>query len=800
MFLNYLRISIRSLLKRRLFSLVNLLGLVLGLVTFLVLFAYVATEWSYNDFHARKDDLYRVVVTEGEGTYETYLPPGYASIIKNNFDQVESVNRFAEGIASGLIAVPDTDLAFTEEQIIFVEGSFFRDFSFPKKRGEADLSDPNTAVISEQIAQKLFGSQDPLGKVFTLSNQFGKVELTVKGVLEAIPDRSDLKGEVFVSIHTLENPAYRSGNDWADPNGLESGFVNLYLLANSTGAAEDLSAQLTSFIRKNPGSEKVEIILQPIESIHLGSSISDPLPTFSRMGSVLVFLAIAVLILGIAYVNYLNLSSASILTRIKEVKMRKVLGAQSWQLAQQFMTETLVLLTSAALISGLLIYLFGPLLSQVFGQPIWLGSLVQPQIILLIFGIMLTCALISGIYVVAISGSFDKKSKLKFKPDSQLLRKSLVVFQFVISVGIIICTLVIKDQLSFMQNQNLGMNVNQKVAIAGPNDAGENKGSKMNAFKETLRSKAYIDQMAGSNNIPGIGFNFSAGGITPMVPRPEDENYNYSMLIIDEQFFPVYEIDLLAGRNFTTEETEASWNSINKVILNEKAAKQLGFQNPESAAGQSILWGQPFEVVGVVKDYHHMSLREEIKPTIFLASQADGFFTLTMESTNMKANLADIQAIYQEIFPGNPFNYSFIDEVFARQYQQEAQLSLAFSIAGILAIVISCLGLFALAAYEVQQRTKEIGIRKVLGASSQSLIKLISGDFMVLVILGIVLAVPISWYFMDAWQQEFPYRSGLSTMTFVLAGFLSLLTAILTVGIQAVRAAWSNPVEAIKNE
>ncbi|MFN3997550.1 FtsX-like permease family protein [Algoriphagus sp.] len=363
------------------------------------------------------------------------------------------------------------------------------------------------------------------------------------------------------------------------------------------------------------------------------------------MGSVLVFLAIAILILGIAYVNYLNLSSAAILTRIKEVKMRKVLGAQSWQLAQQFMTETLVLLSGAAFISGLLIYLFSPVLSRIFGQPIWIESLILPEVILLVCGIMLTCAFISGTYVVVLSGSFDKKSKLKFKPDSQVLRKSLVVFQFVISVGIIICTLVIKDQLSFMQNQNLGMNVNQKVAIAGPNDAGENRRSKMNAFKESLRSQSFVQELAGSNNIPGIGYNFSAGGITPLVPRPEDENYNYSMLIIDEQFFPVYDIELIAGRNFNMEETIASWNVINKVILNEKAARQLGFENPESAAVLSILWGKPFEIVGVVKDYHHMSLREEIKPMIFLASQADGFFILTMESSNMKANLASIQVI-----------------------------------------------------------------------------------------------------------------------------------------------------------
>lgn len=800
MFLNYLRISFRSLLKRRLFTLVNLLGLVLGLVTFLVLFAYVATQWSYNDFHARKDSIFRIVVTEGDGNYETYLPPGYAAIIESNFDQVESVNRIAGGIGSGLIAVPDTDLAFTEERVNYVEGGFFQAFSFPVKSGSADLNAPNTVVLSEEIAQKLFGSEDPIGKIFTLSNQFGKTELTVTGVIEPNSERSDLQGEVFVSIHTLENPDNRQGNSWADPNGLESGFVNLMLLAKSGVSGEDLSDQLTSFIQKNPGSEKTIVLLQPLEDIHLGNSLSDPLPSFAEMGSVLVFLAIAVLILGIAYVNYLNLSSASILTRIKEIKMRKVLGAQSWQLAQQFMTETLVVLILALSISLVLVYLVDPFLGEIFGTTILIELLIQPGMLALILGMLMTCSAISGLYVVLLSGSFERKSQLKFKPDSQWLRKSLVVFQFVISVGIIICTLVIKDQLSFMQNQSLGMNVNQKVAVAGPNDAGDEQESKMNAFKESLRSQSFVKGLAGSNNIPGIGYNFSAGGISPMVPRPEDEEYNYSMLIIDEQFFPVYEIELLAGRNFSTEEAIASWNSINKVILNEKAARQLGFEKPEDAVGQNILWGNPFEVVGVVKDYHHMSLREEIKPTLFLASQADGFFTLILEYDHLQENLALIQDSYEEIFPGNPFNYSFLDEVFAAQYRQEAQLSLAFTIAGLLAIAISCLGLFALAAYSVQQRTKEIGIRKVLGASSESLLKLISADFLLLVLIGIGVSIPITWYLMDAWQADFPYRAGLSVTTFAWAGIGSLAVAMLTVGVQAMRAAWANPVEAIKTE
>lgn len=797
---NYLRIAFRSLLKRSMFSLVNLLGLVLGLVTFLVLFAYVATQWSYNDFHTRKSALYRIVVTEGQGDYEIFLPPGYASILEQNFEEVESVNRIATGIGSGLIAVPGTDLAFTEEQINFVEGDFFQVFSFDKIRGDADLTAPKSVVITESLAQKLFADQDPLGKIFTLSNQFGKTELTITGVIAGISPRSDLRGEVFVSIHTLENPAYRQGNDWADPDGLESGFVNLMLLTRPGESSEEFAKRLTSFIQKNPGSEKTQILLQPLDDIHLGSSISDPLPSFAEMGSVLVFMAIAILILGIAYVNYLNLSSASILTRIKEIRMRRVLGAQSWQLAQQFMIETLILLLVALGISLVLVIGIAPYLDELFGTQIWIGSLLQPMVIFVIFTVLVSCSLSSGLYVVALSGRFDLKSKFNAKPEQHGLRKSLVVFQFVISVGIIICTLLIRDQLIYMQDQTLGMNIDQKVAIAGPNDLGEDRSSKMNAFKEMLRSKSYIKELAGSNNLPGVGYNFSASGISPMVPRPEDEEYNYSMLIIDEQFLPVYEIELLAGRNFTPEEALASWNSAHKVILNEKAAKQLGFEKPEDAAGQTILWGEPFEVVGVVKDYHHMSLQEEIKPSLLLPSQADGYFTLVLEPSQLKEHLAEIEGLYKQVFPGNPFSYSFTDELFARQYQQEAQLGLAFTIAGILSIVISCLGLFALAAYTVQQRTKEIGIRKVLGASSQSLVVLIGGDFLLLVMLGIGISIPISWYLMDTWQENFPYRAGLSITTFIWASVGSLTIALLTVGLQAIRATWANPVDSIQTE
>ena len=800
MWKNYLKIAFRSLIKRRLFTVVNLLGLVLGLVAFLGLFAYVATEWSYNDFHANKDSIYRIVVNEGDESFETYLPPGYAGVLETNFSDIASVNKVAESIAGGMVAIPETDLVFREDAINFVEGDFFKTFSFPIARGTADLSATNTAVITQNMADKFFGSADPIGETFLLSNQFGKQEFTITGVLETIPFRSDIKGDIFLSFSSLENPDNRSGNDWADPNGFDSGFVNLYVLAKTGVDQNDLAEQLTSFIRQTPNSEEATIILQDLPSLHLGNSISDPLPTTSEMGAVLVFFAIAVLILAIAYVNYLNLSSANILTRIKEIKMRKVLGAHSWQLAQQFMAETLLILLVSLFISVIGLYLLAPFANSIFGKEIWFGALKTPQTIMINTAIIGSCALISGFYVVLLSGKFEQRSQFKFKPESQLLGKSLVVFQFVISIGIIVCTFIIRDQLSFMQTQNLGMNVDQKLVVSGPNDVGENRSSKMEAFKQSLESQTFVKKIAGSNNLPGQGYNFSTAGITPLVARPEDKEYNYSMFIIDDQFIPTYGIEVLAGRNFSSNEAIQGWNGINKVMLNESAAAQLGFENPEAAIGQNILWGKSFEVIGVTADYHHMSLRETIKPMVFLASQADGFFTLVVDPAQMKEAIAATQETYESIFPGNPFTYSFMDEKFAAQYDQEAQLSLTFSIAGILAILISCLGLFGLAAYAVQQRLKEIGIRKVMGASTESLLNLISKDFVILVFLAMLFAFPLAWYAMNSWQAGFPYKAGLSLWTFSSAGALTLVVALLTVGFQALKAAWANPAETLKSE
>ncbi|MCL6257577.1 ABC transporter permease [Aquiflexum sp. TKW24L] len=798
---SYLRIAWRSLSKRKLFTFINLTGLVLGLSSFLLLFSFVASEWTYNDFHANKDNIYRLVVTDEVNEPEVYLPPGYAAILESQFTDIKAANILANQIAGGLVIIPETKESFKEDWVMYADGDFFRSFSFAVSSGNADLTQPNTVVISTKLAKKFFGNENGIGKTVQVSNQFGKSDYTVTGILEDITVRSDIKGEMFLSIHTLENAANRNGNDWADPNGLESGFVNLYVTLKDGSDSEGVADQITQFIRQNPDAKDENVLLQPLSEIHLGNSLSDPLPTQGSMGTVLVFAAIALMILGIAYVNYLNLSAANILTRIKEIRMRKVLGADSWQLAQQFMIETLLLMVFAFGFSFLFVRLAEGPYESLFAQPLWFEAFAQPAFWLVITAILLLCTMLSGIYVVALSGKFGHQFQINFQPkSSQTLKKSLVILQFAISVTIIIGTIAIRDQLSFMQNQNLGMDLTQKLVIDGPSDLGENGASKVSAFKSSLRSQAFVEKLSASNALPGMGYNFFASGITPMVPRPEDKDKSYGMMIMDDEFIDTYSMTLVAGRNFSTEEANQGWGQSKKLMLNEKAALGFGFESAEAAVGQSILWGEPYGILAVIQDYHHMSLKEEIIPMIFLPSQATGYFSMVVSSDQMESNLESIKAIYEEIFPGNPFAYFFIDERYAVQYQQEQQLGQAFLVGGIIAILISCMGLFALAAYTVQQKSKEIGIRKVLGASSQSLIQLVSKDFVILVGIALVLAFPISWWALDAWQSGFPYKAGISVSTFLMAGGLTLLIALLTVGSQALRAAWANPVDSIKDE
>ena len=805
---NYFKIASRNLWRNGQFSLINICGLALGITVFLFIMQYVAFEWSANRFNKNYKELYRVNVQYKDGKCDYYVPPGFAPILKQNVPGIENYVRVADGIGGGVISyagIKSTDgKTFRADNIIYVEGNFLNVFSFKILPGGQTLLPTQTLALSEEMSKKLFGSTDAIGKTVVVSNQFGNTPYTVKAVYQ-MPVNSDIKSDVLLSLQTLESAVNRDGNDWADPNTTGSGFTNIYLQLNKQANGENVSNLITRFVRSvNPDSKDDVVVLQPFSQMHLAPSFDYPFQTFGSLLLVFVFACIAVLILVIAWVNYINLSTAQSLNRAKEVGVRKVLGASRLQLILQYLTETFIITLAAVAIAVLLVNIFQNLFNDFTAKQLSLSVLNDgwfwaSGILLLVMG-----SLLSGGYVAFAVTSYKPVSIIRGNLQPAVKgfsgRKALVVFQFTISIVFLIATVILYKQLQYMQTEKLGMNLDQLVVIQGPTVSSEGQAAKNVSFKNELSRLPFISKYAASNNIPGIGYNFSTNGITKLNPQKGDEKKSYSMFISDDKFFDTYGIEFQQGATFLPNDAERSWNNVRKVIINEKAAETLGFDKAETVVGQKILWGEPFEVIGVVKDYHHNSLRESIKPTIYLGSVSFSFFTIKTDINNIQSKMNTIKDLYNKTFAGNPFDYFFADERYDQQYNQEQKLGNVFVASASIAVLIACMGLFGLAAFSARQRVKEIGIRKVLGAGVADIAKLLSKDFIKLVVIAIVIASPIAWYAMNKWLQNFAYKTEISWWVFIAAGFLAIIIAVATVSFQAIKAAMANPVKSLRTE
>ncbi len=805
---NYFKTAFRNLWRNRQFSLINIGGLALGITVFLFIMQYVAFEWSANRFNKNYNELYRANVQYKDRKSDYYVPPGYAPILKQNVPGIENYVRVADGIGGGIVSYAGVKATDTKtlraNNIIYVEGNFLNVFSFPLLSGGGSLQQPQTLALSEGMSKKLFGNADAVGKTVVVSNQFGNTPYTVKAVYE-MPVNSDINSDVLLSIHTLESAANRDGNDWADPNTTGSAFTNIYLQLNKQTDGVAVSDLITKFVRSvNPDSKDDKVVLQPFSQLHLAPSFDYPFQTFGSLLLVFVFACIAVLILLIAWVNYINLSTAQSLNRAKEVGVRKVLGASRMQLIFQYLTETLMITLAAVAIAILLVNVFQNLFNDFTAKQLSLSVLNNgwfwaAGILLIVLG-----SLLSGGYVAFAVTAYKPVSTIRGKLQPSVSgfsgRKALVVFQFTISIVFIIATVILYKQLQYMQTEKLGMNLEQLVVIQGPTVSSEGQAERNVSFKNELSRLPFISKYAASNNVPGIGYNFSTNGITKTNPQKGDEKKSYFMFISDEKFFDTYGIDFAEGATFSTNDAEASWNNVRKVIINEKAAETLGFGKGENIVGKKILWGEPYEVIGVVKNYHHTSLKESIKPAIYLGSVSFSFFTIKTDVRNIQSKLNTIKAIYNNTFPGNPFEYFFADERYDQQYLQEKKLGNVFLASAGVAVIIACMGLFGLAAFSARQRVKEIGIRKVLGASVADIATLLSKDFIILVLFAIVIASPIAWWAMHQWLQDFAYRITIEWWIFVLAGLLAIFIAVATVSFQAIKAALANPVKSLRTE
>lgn len=808
MFSNYFKTAWRNLWRNKQFAAINIAGLALGIAVFLLITEYIAWEWSANRFNKNYSQLYRANVQYKEGNTDYYLPPGFAPIVKQQFPAIENYVRVADGIGAGLLTYQGKterdSKAFREDKVLYADGSFLTVFLFPVVAGTPSLQQPKTMALSEGLRNKLFGKEDAIGKTVLVSNQFGNTPYTVNAVYR-LPAASDIKADVLLSLQTLESAANRDGNDWADPATTESGFTNIYFQLQKQADAKALSANITQYLRSiNPDSKNDVVYLQPFRELHLAPSFNYPFQTFGNVMLVTVFAAIAVLILLIAWVNYINLSVAQSLNRAKEIGVRKVLGAGRKQLMLQYLTETGLLTIASAGIAILLVNFLQNAFNAFTGKPLSLLVLNNGPFLAFGIALILLGSLLAGSYTGFALTSFKPVTAMQYKAAANAkgfsLRKALVVFQFTISVVLIIATVVIYKQLQFMKTEDLGMNLQQLLVIAGPTLSSEDQASKNAAFKNSLAQLPFVKNQAASNNVPGVGFNFSTNGITSTNPQKGDEKKSYSMFICDQNFFDTWGISFAQGAAFSQEDAERSWNNIRKVIINQKAAQLLGFDSKANLIGKKVLWGEPFEIIGVVKDYHHLSLHEAIKPTIYLGSVSYSFFTVQIDASNLQSKINTLQTLYRQAFPGNPFDYFFADEKYDQQYQSDQKLGNLFIAAASITILIACLGLFGLAAFSARQRVKEIGIRKVLGATVTDIASLLSKDFVRLVLLSIGIASPLAWWAMNRWLQDFAYRTNIAWWIFAAAGLIALVIALATVSVQAIRAATANPVKSLRSE
>ncbi len=815
MLANYFKIAWRNLLRNKVYSLVNIVGLAMGIAAFLLILEYVSFERSYNSFHQNISSLYRVVSQTPKGDVWVDMAPAVAPLARQKFPEVQDYCRVAEHSANGIVTIADSEgnkplQSFRENELAYADASFFTLFTFPLVQGTAAtaLTQPNTVALSESQSRKYFDTVKSVGKVLTLNNQFGKTIYTVTAVYADMPSNSDLHFEAVFALQTLANPANLNGNNWARLDSFDGSYVTTFLQLpdRSPGIPADFTALADKFNalkREIAPEDKSQFVLQPAKNLHLAESLNEVYRTSGSLSFVYLLSCISVLILLIAWFNYVNLSTAGALKRAKEVGVRKVIGAGSKQLAGQFLGESLVLnLLGFALALGMVVSL-----QEVFNdfaqKELSLAILGTSELWLVGLLLLVVGALVSGGYVAFTLISFQPVETLKgILPTGRggLLRKSLVVVQFSASIALVAGTLLLYQQLRYMQNEDLGMELDQRLVIKSPEVGGGSFADRTAVLENDLAQLPYVKNFCQTGMIPGDYYNFSANGITRQNASPDDARKTYSMGIVDDRYLTTYGIDLAAGRNFTPREAELGWEKSAKLMVNEKAARQLGFASPEAAAGQTINWGQPFEIVGVVKDYHHQGLKQNIDPIVFMPCRSVGYLTVNLSTDNIQRKIGELEALYKKSYPGNPFEFFFVDERYNQQYESEQQYGQVFTAASLLAIFIACLGLFGLATHTTEQRTKEIGIRKVLGASVASIVALLSGDFLKLVLVAIVIASPIAWYFMNEWLADFAYKIDIKWWVFALAGGLAVGIALLTVGFQSVKAALMNPVQSLRSE
>jgi putative ABC transport system permease protein len=803
---NYLTLAWRNLTRSKTYGFINIFGLAAGTLCCLYILLYVQDQYSYDKHFADAKDLYRLTtiwtVQEDKGNWATVTAP-VAPAMKKDFGEVVDYARIVPAIGVDHHLLRYKDRSFYEKAGVYADSSLFSMFNFHFDQGDARtaLAAPYSVVLMKEVADKLFGSADPIGKVIQMDNTFGKHDFTVSGVIDESLGKSHIHADFFMSMNSGGFGEFAArNNSWAGNN-----FIISYVKLRPNADVAAMERKLPAFLDKYGQKQlkelgmKKELHLQPISQIHTtpgfrGLDLSTPVsPKFLS-----ILLLIAAMIQIIACINFMNLSTARATKRAKEVGVRKVIGAGRPDLIRQFLGESFLLSLLAVVIALPLLILLLPALNSITQADVRL-QLLHSGILWGMLGLLVVVnGLVAGSYPAFYLSAFEAIKVIKGNFTNHIsgagIRKSLVVFQFVLSIVLIAGIIVIYSQLQFMKNKDLGYDKEQKIGFSFYTDDAT---AKIPAFINHLRGLAEVTSVSRANNYPGqpVLYDmhlFLAGGNIAAAP-------DASLIYADEHFIRTAGIRMAGGRDFRA-------NDSGRVIINESMARKLGIR-PDHAEGvilHSQNWkGEPiqFELAGVIKDYNFSSLHESVKPlAIQYALQPGSEVFISIRSANYPALMAKIGAFWQRELTGTPFEFSFLDEEAQKQYATEVTLSKIINSFTMMALFISALGLFGLAAFSAEQRIKEIGVRKVLGASVLDLTVLLSKDFFMLVGIAVLIATPIGWWAMSSWLEEFAYRTPLSWWMFAAAGVAALLVTLVTVSSQAVRAALGNPVRALRSE
>jgi len=802
MFKNYLIITLRNLVRQKGYTAINLLGLATGIACAVLIFLYVQDELSYENSHSKADNIYRMsIVAEINGKKDRFaiIPAPAGPKLMEDYPEVKNFCRL-HGTGDKTLLRYD-DKKFYEKHVFFADSTLFDMFDYEFVHGDAKtaLTKPNAVVITQSVAKKLFGDEDPVGRVILFSNQY---QNTVSAVVKDPPKNSHIRFDVLISYITYSemmgefmNQAWGGMSDYT------------YLEVKPGFKAAVFEKKLPQFYDKymepifKQFNAKMQFHVMNIRDIHLHSDFQAELTPSGNVEYVYIFMAVAVFLLIIAAINYTNLATARATKRAKEVGIRKVMGAYKRGLIFQFLIEAVVLSFLALIIAIALVEISLPAFNSIAEKDLTFGIFKNPLLLLILVGIALLVGLIAGSYPAFYLSWFEPVKVLKGNYARGMgrfsLRKSLVVVQFTIAIAMVICTFVASSQLDFLKNKNLGFNKDQMMAIAIEDTT---VSSQREVIRQELLKNPRIEAISMVQAPPG-------GEIPLQIMRAESNNqlsdFVMNIVFVDYNFLQTMQIPLKNGRDFSA---EIESDNLEAGLMNEAAEKKLG----GSALGKRFQWGlkkdggavRDGRVVGVIKDIHFASLHNAVEPLLILPAKKlpAGYLMVRIAPQDIPQTIEFARGVWQRMFPNHVFDMSFLSASFDAQYRAEENISTILRYFSILTVIIAALGLFGLASYTAQQRRKEIGIRKVLGASEAGILGLLSKEFATLVLISTLLAAPIAWYAMTKWLEDFAYRVEIDAMIFVWTGFLALVVAMITVSYQTFKASISNPIHALRYE